>query len=437
MVLLSGGVAAADGQIAKDWGFFYSGRLAIKFDMGNGNNDALTDLIALPDGQGSIAVGVVNCPSTTDCIGIARLNFDGSTNYDFGTNGKVVYAPFTPGLKKIFVSSATLDVFGKLLIAGKYTTQDNASGYFVTRFDMDGNPVNFQANTKNSVFNKFNNGEIAQAPEIAPLSNGGFFLAGGAYNGNPSIGVMKFKVNGTIDTVFGGTGKKIYGYPFSSQVIPYAIAVANDKLVIVGEELLNTNQPLNKNAFALKIMATTGEPDNDFNSGTVHIALDQGPVGLRDDAARAVVVDPNGDVVIAGYAQTASNRYKGALVKINSVGDIVFKKYSLGAASSMQFSELVRQDDGKYVAAGTRWTDVQQPALVDIEVDRFSTDGTLDVSFGASGRSILDFFNAGFEVGTGLAIDSNGHILIGGYGKMLNGLGNDFMMAALTLGVIQ
>ena len=129
---------------------------------------------------------------------------------------------------------------------------------------------------------------------------------------------------------------------------------------------------------------------------------------------------------------TGASTNKGVLVKLNKNGGVLFKTLTIGNSTWLTYSEILRQDDGKYLAMGTRSFGMGY----DIEVDRFHPAGNLDVGFANGGRAILDFFSGEAEVGSAIALDSNGHILLGGSGKTLNGSGYDYLLVALALGVI-
>lgn len=86
-------------------------------------------------------------------------------------------------------------------------------------------------------------------------------------------------------------------------------------------------------------------------------------------------------------------------------GKVLNSFYGDGAAS------VVLQSDGKIVVAG----DSNNGNDSDFAVARYNSDGTLDTSFSADGEVITDF--GGEDYGTSVAIQSDGKIVVAGYGS--------------------
>jgi uncharacterized delta-60 repeat protein len=88
------------------------------------------------------------------------------------------------------------------------------------------------------------------------------------------------------------------------------------------------------------------------------------------------------------------------------------------------------QADGKIVAAGTASDDARSGGK-DFLVARYNVDGTLDTTFGAGGRTYIDFSSRSDEA-NGLAIQSDGKIVVGGSSTSTsNSDEKDFALARL------
>ncbi len=95
--------------------------------------------------------------------------------------------------------------------------------------------------------------------------------------------------------------------------------------------------------------------------------------------------------------------------------------FSGSPSLSDAFQTVLVQPDGKIVAGGSRYINAQDRMLV-----RFNPDGTLDPSFGATGRRIDSFTNAGDFVDD-LAIQSDGKIVaVGHIERTISSRGVDF-----------
>src|SRR5262249_50663383 len=101
------------------------------------------------------------------------------------------------------------------------------------------------------------------------------------------------------------------------------------------------------------------------------------------------------------YSQTQS----GTLDPTFGTGGQVTTNFGLSAGAS----SVALQPDGKFVVAGT----IAQNGRNDFAVTRYNTDGTLDAGFGAGGKVTTDFFD-GFDIGTGVVIQADGKIVVGG-----------------------
>jgi uncharacterized delta-60 repeat protein len=127
--------------------------------------------------------------------------------------------------------------------------------------------------------------------------------------------------------------------------------------------------------------------------------------------ARSVVVQADGKIVAAGYAQdTQSGAYNSELVRYNADGSID-TTFGIGGivSSGPSFatgSGVAVQADGKIVTAGAVFGSPNHFALA-----RYNSDGSFDASFGAGGKVVTDF---GSTVPFGMLIQPDGKIVLTG-----------------------
>jgi len=198
-----------------------------------------------------------------------------------------------------------------------------------------------------------------------------------------------------------------------------AISPVDQKIVLAGFQRTG-----GKDDFAVVRLKTNGALDTSFNStGKAAIALSTGA-----DAASAVAVQADGKVVVAGYA-IATNRDvavarlqpNGALdTSFNSTGKNVF---GVGAGNDEALA-IALQSDGKVLVAGQ----AADGSQIDMMVARLGTDGTLDADFGSGGK-VRIAFGSGNDYATGIALQPDGKILVGGYARI--GTTYDFALARL------
>ena len=125
-----------------------------------------------------------------------------------------------------------------------------------------------------------------------------------------------------------------------------------------------------------------GTPDASFGTGGVV----ETPIGTGHAGARGLVLQPDGKIVAAGSHVKGPSDGDFALVRYQTDGtlDPTFGAGGIvttgGPTNEGAFS-LVLQTDGKLVAAGTKWTGTEYT----FALARYEADGTLDATFGSGG----------------------------------------------------
>jgi uncharacterized delta-60 repeat protein len=110
------------------------------------------------------------------------------------------------------------------------------------------------------------------------------------------------------------------------------------------------------------------------------------PIGSYDDWGQSVTLQPDGKILVAGYTWNGSD-WDFALVRYNSDGslDTSFDgdgKVTTPIGTSYDDAESVTlQPDGKILVAGHT-----QGSSWDFALARYNSDGSLDTTFGGSGK---------------------------------------------------
>jgi len=163
-------------------------------------------------------------------------------------------------------------------------------------------------------------------------------------------------------------------------------------------------------------LAAPGGLDAGFGNGGLVVTSFGGT-----DVASAVVIQPDGKLVVAGRTIIAGNttfalaRYNpnGSLDPAFGAGGLVTTDFG----STDQAFAIALQGDGKIVTAGRRGSDVI--------VARHNADGSLDSLFGSNGRVITNF--GATEQALALVVQPDGKIVVAG---RTNNDGNfDFALA--------
>ena len=139
----------------------------------------------------------------------------------------------------------------------------------------------------------------------------------------------------------------------------------------------------------------------------------------RHDIGEGVAVQANGKIVVAGWSFVeATNTQDFALAYYNPNGSLDNNFSGDGrlitnfGGKDAAFAVAV-QSNGKIIAAGERCN--PNTLLCDAVLARYNTDGTLDTSFSGDGKQITDLGGRNNGSLGGLAIQSDGKIVVAGY----------------------
>jgi uncharacterized delta-60 repeat protein len=174
-----------------------------------------------------------------------------------------------------------------------------------------------------------------------------------------------------------------------------------------------------------------GELDLSFGvDGTV--ATDLG--SNSSDSALGVAVQPDGKVVSVGVTSNGATGQDFAVTRLNpdgtldgafsGDGTLVFN-FNSGARADIARAVAI-QPDGKIIVAGE--ADVSGFGNFDIVLARLNPDGTFDTSFGNGGRVVTGLPNNRADFGRALALQTDGRVVVAGYSNRPTS-GDDFVVA--------
>jgi uncharacterized delta-60 repeat protein len=247
---------------------------------------------------------------------------------------------------------------------------------------------------------------------VAIQPNGKIVVAGLKGGTEWDFALARYNRDGTLDTSFDSDGKVITNFgAYVDQAFDVAIQ-PDGKIVAAG---------WSDNDFALARYNPDGSLDTTFDSdGKVTTDF-----GSTVDMALDVAIQPNGDIVAAGW-----NNHDFALARYNPDGSLDASFDSDGKVTT-DFGSATDQaagmdilPDGDIVAAGYS---NQGGTGYDFAVARYNPDGSLDSGFDSDGKVTTDFGSASDQAG-GMDIQPNGDIVAGGYSNQ-GATGYDFALA--------
>ncbi|WP_369777288.1 calcium-binding protein [Streptomyces sp. R33] len=322
----------------------FAGDGTVTSDFGGGSHSA--NAVAIQPSDGKIVVA-----GTTEVIAeegggccffsVARYNPDGSPDTGFGDDGLVRVDEFGGSADGADVA---VQPDGKIIAAGK----GGGGGFALVRLDTGGN-LDPSLGGDGAVVAGFTPASPQDAGGIArgmALQPDGKILSVG-YVGNTAfdIGVARYLPNGSLDPAFSGDG--MVTADFGGTEFGNAVAVQPDgKIVAAGSR---------DTGVALLRYNANGSPDTGFGTGgrtSVSFPGDRG-------TANAMALQQNGKIVLAGQADdpNSSEANDFGLVRFNANGtvDTGFGGDGFVVTGFGDFDEargVLVQPDGNIVAAG-------------------------------------------------------------------------------------
>ena len=281
------------------------------------------------------------------------------------------------------------------------------------------------------------------------------------------IGLVRYTSTGALDTTFGTNGitnTSFAGFNFT----PFGFAVQKNGDILVAGEAIGSGEA-GRIEFGLARYTSNGILDATFGNGGLVTTL----VGVRVDVPTAMLLQPNGKIVMAGFevgqegvapAKVSMVRYNsngtldttfgtggislvtdiiigpdalallsngnylavgqngsgttGVVVELNSKGALLSKVTAgtlVTALSSSQsgISPTIFQANGDYIVAVTSCTNDSECRGTKIGVTRFLETGKVDTSFNAIAFESFDPPQTTSE-GKAIALQANGQIIVGG-----------------------
>jgi uncharacterized delta-60 repeat protein len=399
----------SDGTL--DTTFDGDGKLTADF---SGENDEAQSVAIQSDGR-LILVGNSSSASNTD-FAIARYNPNGTLDTTFDGDGK---ARTAIGSSSDIAFSVASQGDGKIVVAG-YAFTGSVYNFALVRYTPNGSlDSTFDGDGKLTTLV----GTSSQATSLAIQSDGKIVAAGQAFvSPTNDFAVVRYNVNGSLDTTFDGDGKLTSAIGTSNDQVN-VVALQSDGKIIAGGYAQNASQ----SSFALARYGANGTLDSSFDGDGKVTTI----TGLSNDIATSVAVQNDGKSVVAGYTPLTSGNFGISISRYNTDGtlDITFGddgKISTSIDASDEAGSVAVQNDGKIVVAGSAFVGNGY----DFVVVRYNTNGTLDTSFDGDGKITVSIGTSTNDRANSLVIQSDGKILVAG--ETNNGSRTDFALIRLN-----
>lgn len=327
----------------------------------------------------------------------------GDLDSGFGKLGKVI-VPFDNSISNE-MRSMVIRKDGKILLAGhKHTALGSSLG--IVRLNKNGT-VDSTFGVNGLSFTGYY-GTLRGCQSMLLLDNGRIMVVGTRKEGNGNLSLMRFMEDGLLDTSFGTKGRLIYPIMVSDGL---SMTLQKDgKILIAGSARFSDNP----------IILIRVHPNGDLDTGFTKNGIVSKPPKINSFYTQSIHLDKDGDIFIAGIV---NDSFYGAgdfgVIKIKTDGSLD-SVYGQGGAAICDFGPgfndyigaAALQSDGAMIVVGN----VSLRPQLDkssFAITRFTSKGTLDSSFGTSGKRIPDF-GFGNEYAYDVTLQADKKIIIAG-----------------------
>jgi uncharacterized delta-60 repeat protein len=294
-------------------------------------DDFATSLAVQPDGK--IVVGGYHQEGSSTNMVALRVNTDGTLDGDFGkgndgTPDGVVNISLGDGNDD--VRSIAVNSDGKIVLAGNTVAKDGSVNMAVARLNPDGTPdTTFAKDGSDGTPEGFTAVSLGSGDDLvndmALTSDGKIVLAGThGPKDNSNMMVAVLDANGELDSSFGtaddGTPNGVVSLSLGegSDVARGVAVDAKGRIVVVGD----SKQGDSTNVIVARLKADGGLDDAfAISDGGTPNGVSQTSLGAGDDHATDVVLDSQGNIIVAGYHQQGDST-NIAVLRFNDDGKL-------------------------------------------------------------------------------------------------------------------
>ena len=319
----------------------------------------------------------------------------GSIDTTFGTNG---FNATTPGTDD-YPGSVLVDASGRIVVGG--TTRIAGSyGFLLARYNNNGT---LDSSFGTNGFNTVTLGTNDSIYSIA-LDTSGRIIAGGSttIGGVSTPTLARYLANGHLDNSFGTNGFSTISVGTSGYFLSIVIDASN-RVLAGGQATIGGQGKL-----LLARFSVNGSLDNTFAINGVNTTS----FG-SSDSINSITLDHQGRIFAVGGTSIAGNptflatRYLASGALDTTFGTAGFNTATPGVNDTLWSAAV--DSAGRYLAGGTQYNPTPSRGVI----ARYSSNGTLDASYGTSGFAKDNSLNvANFYA---VALDGSDRVVAGGF----------------------
>ncbi|SCY03945.1 T9SS type A sorting domain-containing protein [Flavobacterium caeni] len=333
-------------------------------------------------------------------IAMARYNNNGTLDTTFDDDG-LIYTPEANVSRRLVDVAIQTD--GKIVALTEYANSPYED-YRLMRFTTDGFPdTSFDGD--GTIVTNVN---AADKPVSVTLQGDGKILVGGytLAAATDNFFITRHNANGSLDTSFNSTGKKIFTFTNAANL--YDVAVQPDGKIVYNGRLYSPTRMITGRINA------NGTTDNTFGTGgntTTAVNIDS------SNGDGKMKIQPDGKIfAINRFSYSADNSQDVFMIRYNANG-------SLDATFDGDGSKIFSYGDGsdfgrdfdiigtKILISGNSEMSFSENRIA---MARFNADGSLDATFDDDGTKFMNFIYNSYDAATAMALQTDGKIIVGG-----------------------
>jgi competence ComEA-like helix-hairpin-helix protein len=341
----------------------------------------------------------------------SALSAAGVLDPTFGTGG-IVTTDF--GGSPDVGNAVAIQADGKIIVAGYGGPLRTPIGFALARYNSDGS-LDSTFGTDGKVTTDFGTAYRGGLADVVVQPDGKIVVAGQNYNGsNHDFALVRFNSDGSLDTTFDTDGKVITDFGGDNLInINTASAEEIEMLPSIGPFIAQRIVDYrNEHGLFATIEDILNVPG--IGPGTFDRIRDLITIGTSDDFGYALVLQPDGRIVVGGRSLISSD-FDFALARYNSDGSLD-KTFDNDGRVTTDFgnsidwgNDIELLPDGRIIVVGTR----EDGMKFDFALARYNSDGSLDKTFDRDGKVITDF-KKGRDTGSAVMLQLDGRIVVAG-----------------------
>lgn len=347
---------------------------------------------------------------------LVRYNTNGSLDTTFGEDGFVTHRLTSRMGTSDIIHSLLIQSDGKIIAGGgfSYNGYLEPADFAIVRYNADGT-LDTSFGTNGITITDLGGTDSDDYIKNMVIQSDGKIVAAGNHETATDIdfAVVRYNSNGTLDTSFGTGGIVLTDLNGGDEDFARGVGLQADGKIVVGG-YTGTNAGRN---FAIVRYDTTGALDTTYGAALSGIYIFDTGAGLGD-VATDLAIQSDGKAIISGYRLVGGFTGDYVVARLTTAGvlDATFGTggitvTSFGGGTADESYAMTLQGDGKIILAGMS----NSTGTVNFALIRYNTDGSLDVTFNATGKVVTKL-----EGGAGPASGDYAHnVLVQADGKIV------------------